>query len=135
MSFRFWRLPQRRRKAEPWCGMLRNCGLRKPTALRLLCEALTRMGARIQAHPDGFVVEGPTPLQGESVASYHDHRLAMALAVAGLVAEGQTTVQDAHCIADSFPGFEDVIAKSGRRYSKVQMGVEVLLALSSIQGR
>lgn len=81
--------------------------------IAVIVEALNRMGARIQAHPDGFVVEGPTPLRGGPVESHHDHRLAMALTVAGLVAEGKTAVQDADCIADSFPGFEDVLQSLG----------------------
>jgi 3-phosphoshikimate 1-carboxyvinyltransferase len=71
------------------------------------------MGACIQARPDGFVVEGPTPLHGQFVESYHDHRLGMALAVAGLVAEGKTVLKDAECIADSFPGFEDALRSFG----------------------
>jgi 3-phosphoshikimate 1-carboxyvinyltransferase len=66
---------------------------------------LTRLGARIEPRPDGFVVEGPTPLQGAVVDSHGDHRLAMALVVAGLLAEGETVVLGAESIADSFPGF------------------------------
>jgi 3-phosphoshikimate 1-carboxyvinyltransferase len=72
---------------------------------------LRRMGAEIEARPDGFVVQGPTRLAGTTVHSLGDHRLAMALAVAGLVAVGETTVQDVDCIGDSFPGFEDTLAQ------------------------
>jgi 3-phosphoshikimate 1-carboxyvinyltransferase len=78
-----------------------------------IVQSLTQMGAKIEGCPDGFVVEGPTRLHGYSVKSYHDHRLAMALTVAGLVAEGDTTLQDAECIADSFPGFEALLKKLG----------------------
>jgi 3-phosphoshikimate 1-carboxyvinyltransferase len=67
---------------------------------------LQALDARIEPLADGFVVEGPTPLHGATVDSHGDHRLAMALAVAGLVAEGETIVQNTACIADSFPGFE-----------------------------
>jgi len=70
---------------------------------------LHKLGARIKPLPDGFVVEGPTPLSGALVNSHGDHRLAMALIVAGLVATGDTIVQGAECIADSFPGFEAVL--------------------------
>ncbi len=45
--------------------------------------------------------------------SHGDHRLGMALAVAGLVAEGQTIIDNADCIADSFPGFERTLARLG----------------------
>jgi 3-phosphoshikimate 1-carboxyvinyltransferase len=70
---------------------------------------LRRMGANIEALPDGFIVEGPTRLRAAQVASHGDHRLAMALAVAALAAEGETTVYDAACSDDSFPGFEGVL--------------------------
>ena len=66
---------------------------------------LQALGARIEPLPDGFVVEGPTQLHGGVVDSHGDHRLAMALAVAGLAAEGEVTIENAECVADSFPGF------------------------------
>jgi len=80
-------------------------------------QALGRLGADIEARPDGFVVRGPTTLRspslvegrGAGVSSHGDHRLAMALAVAGLMAEGNTVVQDTDCIGDSFPGFEKTL--------------------------
>lgn len=74
---------------------------------------LRRMGARIEEHPDGFTVYGPTPLRGAVVHSHGDHRLAMALTVAGLIADGETLVEDAACIADSFPGFVETIQALG----------------------
>jgi 3-phosphoshikimate 1-carboxyvinyltransferase len=72
---------------------------------------LQKMGAQIEALPDGFRVEGPRPLRGATVDSHGDHRLAMALAVAGLVASGETRVENSGCIADSFPGFEAILAR------------------------
>jgi 3-phosphoshikimate 1-carboxyvinyltransferase len=74
---------------------------------------LRRLGADIEPRDDGFVVCGPTPLrcpeliEGRDAAlhSHGDHRLAMALTVAGLIARQGATVQDVGCIADSFPGF------------------------------
>lgn len=84
-------------------------------------EELRRLGARVEPRPDGFVVRGPTPLRApagatqadRAVDSHGDHRLAMALTVAGLVAEGDTRVLDVACIADSFPGFESALAQLG----------------------
>jgi 3-phosphoshikimate 1-carboxyvinyltransferase len=80
---------------------------------------LRKLGARIEATADGFVIEGPTPLHGARVHSHGDHRLAMALAVAGLLAEGATAVEETECIADSFPGFEQVLLKLGGRVETV----------------
>ncbi len=74
---------------------------------------LRKMGAKIQATEDGFIVDGPTPLYGATVDSHDDHRLAMALAVAGLIAKGGTTIRDAYVTADSFPGFEATLRALG----------------------
>ena len=66
---------------------------------------LRRMGARIEERPDGFVVEGPTRLRGAEVSSMGDHRIAMAMAVAALVAEGPTTIAGSEAVLISFPSF------------------------------
>ena len=68
-------------------------------------EELSKMGAKIQETSDGLILDGPTPLHGAVVRSHGDHRLAMSLAVAGLTAEGQTTIEDIDCVATSFPTF------------------------------
>ncbi len=80
-------------------------------------QELRRLGAEIEPRPDGFLVHGPTPLRGAAVRSHGDHRLAMALAVAGLIASGETLVQDTDCIADSFPEFEATLVRLGAQLS------------------
>jgi 3-phosphoshikimate 1-carboxyvinyltransferase len=70
---------------------------------------LQKLGAQIEPRPDGMIVHGPTQLTGQQVTSHGDHRLAMALSIAGLVAKGQTEVQDTACIGDSFPGFTNTV--------------------------
>ena len=70
---------------------------------------LKKMGAQIQETADGFIVDGPTQLSGATVDSQGDHRLAMALAVASLIAKGETTIYNAHVTADSFPDFESTL--------------------------
>ena len=70
-------------------------------------EELRRLGAEIEPRADGFIVCGPTPLVGTAVHSHGDHRLAMALAVAGLLAAGETTVRGAEAVAVSYPTFWD----------------------------
>jgi 3-phosphoshikimate 1-carboxyvinyltransferase len=74
---------------------------------------LRRLGAEIEPRPDGFAVHGPARLRGAAVDSHGDHRLAMALAVAGLIAKDETMVQDVACVADSFPGFDAALAALG----------------------
>ena len=78
-------------------------------------QELRRLGAAIEARPDGFLVHGPARLRGVAVEGHGDHRLAMALVVAGLVAEGETQVRGCEWIADSFPGFEALLAGLGGR--------------------
>jgi 3-phosphoshikimate 1-carboxyvinyltransferase len=81
-----------------------------------LIAELRALGARIEPLPDGFIVEGPTPLHGGVANSHGDHRLAMALAVAGLVTEGVVVVENAECMDDSFPGFVELMQKVGAVY-------------------
>jgi 3-phosphoshikimate 1-carboxyvinyltransferase len=73
--------------------------------IRALVENLRRMGAEVEEFEDGFAVVGKQQLKGAVVESYGDHRIAMAMAVAALVAEGETTVRNAECVDISFPGF------------------------------
>ena len=78
-----------------------------------LVGELRKMGANIEASKDGFVVEGPTRLQGATVESHNDHRLAMALTVAGMIAEGTTLVQGADSIRESYPDFISTLNSCG----------------------
>jgi 3-phosphoshikimate 1-carboxyvinyltransferase len=71
---------------------------------------LRSLGARIEPTADGFSVKGPTPLRGAAVDSYGDHRLAMTLCMAALIASGETTISRAECMDDSFPGFAPLLA-------------------------
>jgi 3-phosphoshikimate 1-carboxyvinyltransferase len=83
--------------------------------IAVMASELKKMGAVIVAQPDGFVVTGPTRLRGAVVDSHGDHRIAMALAVAGLVAVGETVVRNADCVGDSFPGFVETMQALGAR--------------------
>jgi 3-phosphoshikimate 1-carboxyvinyltransferase len=70
-----------------------------------MADGLRRMGAVVEERPDGVSINGPTPLNGTTVESHGDHRVAMALAVAGLLASGPTTIEGADCVAVSYPNF------------------------------
>ncbi|MBN2002212.1 MAG: 3-phosphoshikimate 1-carboxyvinyltransferase [Anaerolineae bacterium] len=85
----------------------------------VVVEELRKMGATIEAREDGFVVEGPTQLRGAVVSSHDDHRLGMALAVAGLIAQGETVIEHAERIADSFPGFVEGMTQLGGAMTEV----------------
>ncbi len=70
---------------------------------------LSKMGAQIEERPDGFIVEGPTRLHGARLDSHDDHRVAMSLAVAALLAEGESFIAGGDCTRDSFPWFEETL--------------------------
>jgi 3-phosphoshikimate 1-carboxyvinyltransferase len=65
------------------------------------------MGADITSQHDGWIINGPRFLEGARVSSQGDHRIAMALAVAGLMADGKTEIDGAECVEISYPGFFD----------------------------
>ena len=79
-----------------------------------MAEELDRMGASVEEEPDALHVHGgETELRGATVDGRHDHRIVMSLAVAGLVADGQTTVTGAEHVSVSFPDFFDVLYDLG----------------------
>lgn len=71
-----------------------------------IAHGLDVLGARVETVDDGFVVHGPSRLHGGHTHSRGDHRIAMAMAVAGLRAEGTTIVDGWDAVATSYPGFE-----------------------------
>jgi 3-phosphoshikimate 1-carboxyvinyltransferase len=79
--------------------------MKETDRLQTVAMELAKMGAAITEKPDGLVIEGGRPLHGAAVESHGDHRLAMALAVAGLIASGETTISGAECVDVSYPGF------------------------------
>ena len=69
------------------------------------CTELRRLGASVDEAPDGMTIHGGHELSGATVSSSGDHRLAMTLAVAGLLARGETRVENAESVEISYPGF------------------------------
>ncbi len=74
----------------------------------MVCE-LGKLGAQIEARPDGMVITGVEQLKHGTVSSHGDHRIAMSLAVAALSAAGDVTIEDATCTDTSFPGFWELL--------------------------
>jgi len=69
------------------------------------CRELRRLGARVEELPDGLAIDGVQSLRGARCQSDGDHRLAMALGVAGLLARGETVIEGAEAAEVSYPGF------------------------------
>jgi 3-phosphoshikimate 1-carboxyvinyltransferase len=76
-----------------------------------MATELRRLGAEVEERPDGLRILGGRALKGAVCQSYGDHRVAMTMAIAGLVAEGETQVEDAGCIATSFPDFDKYLRR------------------------
>ena len=81
--------------------------------LAVMTAELRKLGAEITETEDGFIIEGPQQLTGAQVDGHDDHRVAMSLTIAGLVAAEGTIVDDARCAGDSFPGFAGTLAHLG----------------------
>lgn len=75
--------------------------------LAAIAANLKAMGADVTEHPDGLEIRGGKPLQAARLPSHGDHRIAMAFAVAGLFARGETVIEDVACVQTSYPGFEE----------------------------
>jgi 3-phosphoshikimate 1-carboxyvinyltransferase len=70
-----------------------------------MASNLRALGASVETFDDGLAVDGPTRLRGARVSSYGDHRVAMAMAIAGLIADGCTEIDNASAVEVSYPGF------------------------------
>lgn len=74
-----------------------------------VAKNLNAMGVKIEVFEDGFAIKGPQKLKAAVIESFHDHRIAMAFAIAGLVAKGKTRIRNAECAEISYPGFYEII--------------------------
>jgi 3-phosphoshikimate 1-carboxyvinyltransferase len=79
--------------------------------LAAIATNLRAMGAQVSETEDGREILGGAPLHGARVKSFGDHRIAMAFAIAGLFAEGETIIEDTDCVATSYPGFYETLEK------------------------
>jgi 3-phosphoshikimate 1-carboxyvinyltransferase len=77
-------------------------------------DELTRMGGKVEELPDGLVIHG-CPLHSAAVHGYGDHRVVMALAVAGLACDGETEIDTAEAASVTFPNFTALMNNAGAR--------------------
>lgn len=88
--------------------LIRGAGelrVKESDRIATMAAGLAALGAEVEALPDGLSIGGPTTLQPGEVDSGGDHRVAMSLAVAGLIADGPVTIRGWDCVDTSFPGF------------------------------
>ena len=75
--------------------------------IAVVTNELRKLGVSIEAFPDGFAVEGPSNIRGGTVDSHGDHRIAMSLRIASLLAEEPVEIVNYESVAVSFPDFEE----------------------------
>jgi 3-phosphoshikimate 1-carboxyvinyltransferase len=68
-----------------------------------------KLGTQVEALDDGFIINGVVPLNGNLLDSFEDHRIAMTLSIASLIAGGETIIKDSNCVSISFPNFYEVL--------------------------
>ncbi len=83
--------------------------VKESNRIDIMVNYLSAMGANIRATEDGMIIEGGTSLKGTTINSMGDHRIAMSFAIAGLVADGETTILNSECIKISFPNFNETL--------------------------
>lgn len=88
--------------------------IKETDRIHSMANGLVRMGAKIDEHKDGLTIyQGP--LQGDKVKGYGDHRTVMALSIAGMIADGTTTIDDCEAINKTFPAFINVMQSLGAK--------------------
>jgi 5-enolpyruvylshikimate-3-phosphate synthase len=85
----------------------------KKVIVRSLQQEFGKMGVKVEVNDDVMIIHGGSKVNGAKVHSHHDHRIAMACAVAALKAEGQTEIEDADAVKKSYPDFYDDLKKLG----------------------
>lgn len=100
-------------KGESLIRGLETLKFKETDRVAVMVEELSKMGARMTLREDGLIINGTGVLKGAQVRSHNDHRVAMALTVAGLFAEGETIINDVDCVSVSFPNFFDLMISLG----------------------
>lgn len=83
--------------------------VKESNRIATMSEELSKMGAKIEETEDGMIIPGSQKLKGAVTESHMDHRVAMSIAIAALMAEGETTITNADCIGISFPDFYELL--------------------------
>lgn len=87
--------------------------------VEVMKHELSKLGASIEDTPEKMVIHGGKKLKGATVKSHDDHRVAMSLAVAGLVCDERVEISNAECVAVSFPGFFELMNTVGANFETV----------------
>ncbi len=92
----------------------RELRVKESDRIKATIDGLTRLGAKVEELPDGMVIHGGASLVGAECQSYGDHRIAMTMGIAGLLARGETVVNGAEAASVSYPGFWETLGRLQR---------------------
>lgn len=98
---------------ETWVRDAKELRVKETDRIAVMAAELRKLGADIEEREDGFRITGQQQLTGSTTYGHDDHRIAMSMTVAGLIAPGETIVTDAACAGDSFPGFAETLQQLG----------------------
>lgn len=87
--------------------------VKESNRIAAMVTELTRAGADVTETDDGMVIRGGRPLHGAAFQTYHDHRIAMSMAVCALVCQGESEIADDGVVAISYPDFFDALRRLG----------------------
>lgn len=90
---------------------------------------LRAIGVTVEETEDGMIITGGAKLKGAKLKSFHDHRIAMAFAVAGLFASGETVIEDIECVQTSYPGFDETLRRIQKGSGLLQRRTPVISSL------
>ena len=88
----------------------RELRVKETDRITTVVRNLRAMGGVVEEFDDGMEIEGGHPLRGAELDSFGDHRIAMAFAIAGLFAAGETVIHNTECVNTSYPGFSHHLA-------------------------
>jgi 3-phosphoshikimate 1-carboxyvinyltransferase len=92
--------------------------IKETDRIKVMAEELAKMGARIEEMEDGLIIH-QSNLIGAHVHGHHDHRVVMALSLAGMMAEGETKIDTAESVDITFPGYVEKMVQAGARMKLV----------------
>jgi 3-phosphoshikimate 1-carboxyvinyltransferase len=87
----------------------RELRVKESDRIRTIADGLRSFGGLVEEYEDGFAINGPQKLKGTEVLAAGDHRIAMALSIAAITAEGRTRISGAECVGVSFPEFFEIL--------------------------
>ncbi len=93
------------RKGQSTIYNIERLKYKESDRLHATIDVLTKLGASIKEEDDSLFIEGVTKLHGAHVSSYHDHRIAMMIAIASSICDGEIIVDDMECVKKSYPMF------------------------------